>query len=159
MLGGGHVGVEVASNIASKHRDINVIFAVGNSGLLPNHPPGQIQYAQNFFDGLPNIELKAERCSEMEIEGGGDGAGREFKFSKSGTVVRVSEVIKCTGFGKANTGFLDSCAIKLSEEKRIVVSPDTLAVEVRMCEGYEERSYENRSPLCRPFLTPSIIIS
>ncbi|GMI09725.1 hypothetical protein TrVE_jg2926 [Triparma verrucosa] len=127
VIGGGHVGCEVAADIAIKCPDTQVIFATGNSGLLANHAQWQVDYATKFFEMLSNVVLYNERCKEVEEEGGGR---RVFLLQKSDAKVEVDVVIQCTGFGKPNTRFLVDSEVRLNAQGKIEVDSETLAVKI-----------------------------
>ncbi|GMH48851.1 hypothetical protein TrLO_g14405 [Triparma laevis f. longispina] len=135
VIGGGHVGCEVAADIAIKCPETQVIFATGNSGLLANHSRKQIDYATKFFSKLPNVTLYNERCKE---EGSGESNLRVFSLLKSNVKVETTVVIQCTGFGKPNTEFLINSEVRLNAKGKIEVDEETLAVKVGDNDLYSE---------------------
>jgi NADH dehydrogenase FAD-containing subunit len=125
VAGAGHVGVELAADIATRRRDTKVILVTGNGGILAKHSKWQIDYVKKFFDRLPNVTVYEERCEEVAAAAE-EGPVRQFKLLKSGTTILTECYFSCTGFGVPNTGFL-SGALALNDRGYVSADPSTLA--------------------------------
>ncbi|GMI32297.1 hypothetical protein TrCOL_g215 [Triparma columacea] len=129
VAGGGHVGVELAADIASRRGGTQVVLATGNGGVLPGHSEWQVKYVKDFFGRLTNVQVHEERCEEITPTG--EGTVREFKLLKSGSTIRTECYFSCTGFGTPNTGFLAGVSLGA----RGHVSTDSGTLQVKMSDG------------------------
>lgn len=120
-IGGGPVGVETATEIASRSPTKKITLVDANETVLASAPANLGQHAQTIINAKPSIRsIHKERASEKEKRGNKS----IYETDQSHTIIEADLVYNCIGV-TPNSNFLDG---EWLDDKKQVMVDDTLKI-------------------------------
>ncbi|EAU33083.1 conserved hypothetical protein [Aspergillus terreus NIH2624] len=121
VIGGGPVGIQIATDIASYFPEKSVTLIHSRAQLLPNFSPRLHEHAYKAMQQLKINVILGER---PQLDGNGGDAGPGTLSLKDGRTIQYDLVIPCTG-QRPNSGLLDALvpAAVCPTTRQILVRP------------------------------------